>query len=118
MQEVVASSASSVHKKVTFRAVAEWGIHELDAPLSIDLHLSGQRVIGVCSKQEVLAPCDRALMVAFVAGIRLRWPMWALLLAALAAIPLLATLPLEYWFRRRGLLSRATVVAATDVGLR
>jgi integral membrane protein len=42
--------------------------------------------------------------VAFVAGARLRWPMWALLLAVLAAIPPLATLPLELWFRRRGLL--------------
>lgn len=45
--------------------------------------------------------------VAFVAGARLRWPMWALLLAVLAAIPPLATLPLDYWFRRRGLLSSA-----------
>lgn len=43
--------------------------------------------------------------VAFVAGARLRWPMWALLVAVLAAIPPLATLPVEYWFRRRGLLS-------------
>ncbi|MGY0612437.1 MULTISPECIES: DUF3817 domain-containing protein [unclassified Luteimonas] len=51
------------------------------------------------------------VVVAFVAGVRLRWPMWALLLAVLAAIPPLATLPLEYWFRRRGLLSGAATPA-------
>jgi len=44
------------------------------------------------------------LVVAIGAGARLRWPVWALLLAVLAAIPPLATLPLEYWYRRRGLL--------------
>jgi integral membrane protein len=43
--------------------------------------------------------------VAVVVGVRLRWPLWALLLALLAAIPPLATLPLEIWYRRRGLLS-------------
>jgi integral membrane protein len=47
--------------------------------------------------------------IAVVAGIRLRWPVWALLLAVLAAVPPLATLPLEYWFRRRGLLSATAV---------
>lgn len=45
------------------------------------------------------------IVVAVVAGARLRWPMWALLVALLAAIPPLLTLPVEYWFRRRGLLS-------------
>jgi integral membrane protein len=45
------------------------------------------------------------LGVAIFAGARLRWPMWALLVALLAAIPPLLTLPVEYWFRRRGLLS-------------
>lgn len=45
------------------------------------------------------------LVAAIVAGARLRWPAWALLLAILAAIPPLATLPLERWFRRRRLLS-------------
>ena len=35
---------------------------------------------------------------------RLRWPMWALLVALLAAIPPLVTWPVEWWFRRRGLL--------------
>ncbi|SBV37040.1 Inner membrane protein [uncultured Stenotrophomonas sp.] len=39
------------------------------------------------------------------AGIRQRWPLWALLLALLAAVPPLVTVPLEWWFRRRGLLS-------------
>ncbi len=54
------------------------------------------------------------VVVAFVAGARLRWPMWALLVAVLAAIPPLVTLPLEYWFRRRGLLSQAVI--AKDPG--
>lgn len=43
-------------------------------------------------------------VVAIVAGISLRWPWWATLLAALAAVPPLVTFPLEIWFRRRGLL--------------
>ena len=38
-------------------------------------------------------------------GMRLRWPMWALLAALLAAVPPLLTWPVEWWFRRRGLLS-------------
>ncbi|TDK23473.1 DUF3817 domain-containing protein [Luteimonas aestuarii] len=54
--------------------------------------------------------------VAVVAGARLRWPLWALLVAVLAAIPPLLTLPVEYVFRRKGLLSapplRATPQAA------
>lgn len=45
------------------------------------------------------------LVVAFVAGARLKWPGWALLLAVLAAVPPLVTVPLEFWYRRRGLLS-------------
>lgn len=44
-------------------------------------------------------------VVAIVAGIRLRWPWWATVLAVLASIPPLVTLPLEMWYRRRGLLS-------------
>jgi len=52
------------------------------------------------------------IVVAFIAGARLRWPMWALLLAVLAAIPPLVTLPIEYWFRRRGLLSAADETSA------
>jgi integral membrane protein len=43
--------------------------------------------------------------VAIFAGARLRWPMLALLVALLAALPPLLTLPVESWFRRRGLLS-------------
>ena len=39
-------------------------------------------------------------------GARLRWPGWALLLALLAAIPPLVTIPLEMWFRRSGRLSK------------
>lgn len=45
------------------------------------------------------------LAVALVAALRLRWPWWAWLLAILAALPPLATLPLERWYRRRGLLA-------------
>jgi len=54
------------------------------------------------------------VVVAFVAGARLRWPAWALLSAVLAAIPPLVTLPLEYWFRRRGLLCAAPATADQD----
>jgi len=60
------------------------------------------------------------LAVAIGAGARLRWPLWALLLAILAAIPPLVTLPLEYWYRRRGLLfapDRAGVGAGVETGL-
>ncbi|RZA19515.1 MAG: DUF3817 domain-containing protein [Lysobacteraceae bacterium] len=42
--------------------------------------------------------------VTLVAATRLRWPGWALLLALLAAVPPLVTVPLEMWFRRKGLL--------------
>lgn len=45
------------------------------------------------------------LAVAIVAAWRLNWPLWAILLAILAAIPPLMTLPLEVWFRKRGLLA-------------
>ena len=36
---------------------------------------------------------------------KLRWPLWAMLVALLAAIPPLVTVPVEIWFRRAGLLS-------------
>lgn len=42
------------------------------------------------------------VVVAVLAAVRLRWPWWA---AVLAAVPPLVTLPLEWWFKRRGLLS-------------
>ncbi len=45
------------------------------------------------------------IVIAVLAGHRLRWPLWAMLLALFAAIPPLLTLPLEIWFKRRGLLS-------------
>lgn len=54
------------------------------------------------------------LATAFVAGARLRWPLWAMLLAVLAAIPPLVTLPLELWFRRRGLLSAPATAAPVE----
>ena len=44
------------------------------------------------------------LVVAILAARAFRWPWWAWLLAVLAAIPPLATLPVEFLLRRRGLL--------------
>lgn len=43
--------------------------------------------------------------VSLYAWVKLRWPLWAVLLALLAAVPPLVTVPLEMWFRRIGLLS-------------
>ena len=40
-----------------------------------------------------------------LSALRLRWPWWATLLAVLAAVPPLVTVPLEMGFRRMGLLS-------------
>lgn len=45
------------------------------------------------------------LGVTLFAASRLRWPWWAMLLAVLAAVPPLVTLPLEWWFRRQGWLA-------------
>lgn len=44
--------------------------------------------------------------VALLVGMRQRWPLWALVVALLAAIPPLVTVPLELWFRRIGLLGQ------------
>lgn len=44
--------------------------------------------------------------VTALSALRLRWPWWATLLALLAAVPPLVTVPLEMWFRRIGLLAR------------
>ncbi len=44
------------------------------------------------------------LVVTLVSAVRLRWPWWAWILALLAAVPPLVTVPLEIWFRRIGLL--------------
>lgn len=51
------------------------------------------------------------VVVAVFAAARLRWPWWAALLAVLAAVPPLVTLPLEWWFRRRGLLAEPALRA-------
>ena len=40
-----------------------------------------------------------------LSALRLRWPWWAALLAMVAAVPPLVTVPLEMGFRRLGLLS-------------
>jgi integral membrane protein len=45
------------------------------------------------------------VVVTVMAAVRLRWPVWAALLAVLAAVPPLVTIPLEIWFKRAGLLS-------------
>ena len=45
------------------------------------------------------------LVVTLGVAHRLKWPLWAAVLALLAAIPPLVTWPLEVWFKRRGLLS-------------
>ncbi len=48
------------------------------------------------------------VVVTLYAWGKLRWPLWALLLALVAAVPPLVTVPLEMWFRRIGLLSPRT----------
>jgi len=45
------------------------------------------------------------VVVTVLTGVRQRWPVWALALAIVAAVPPLVTVPLEIWFRRIGLLS-------------
>ncbi len=44
------------------------------------------------------------VVVTVMAAVRLRWPLWATLVAALAAIPPLVTILMEIWFKRRGQL--------------
>lgn len=44
------------------------------------------------------------VLVTILAALILRWPGWVAVLAILAAIPPLVTLPLEIWMRRTGLL--------------
>jgi integral membrane protein len=44
------------------------------------------------------------VVVTVLSALRLRWPWWAALLALVAAVPPLVTVPLEIWFRRIGLL--------------
>ena len=44
------------------------------------------------------------VVVTVMAAVRLRWPIWVTLLALLAAVPPLVTVPMEIWFKRRGLL--------------
>ena len=46
------------------------------------------------------------VVVSVLAAVRLRWPWWALLVALLAAVPPLVTVPVEIWFRRIGLLGK------------
>lgn len=46
------------------------------------------------------------LVMTIIAAISLRWKWWVALLALLAAIPPLVTVPLEIWLRRTGRLHR------------
>ena len=50
------------------------------------------------------------VVVTVLAALRLRWPWWATLIAVLAAVPPLVTIPLEIWFKRRGMLGQAPAV--------
>ena len=53
--------------------------------------------------------CIPALLLAvttLVAAVSLRWKWWVALLALLASVPPLVTLPLEIWLRRTGRLAR------------
>lgn len=45
------------------------------------------------------------VVMTLVAATRLQWPLWATLVAIVAAVPPLVTIPMEIWFKRRGLLS-------------
>lgn len=45
------------------------------------------------------------VIVTVMAAVRLRWPWWAALIAVLAAVPPLVTIPMEIWFKRGGLLA-------------
>ncbi|MCD9088254.1 DUF3817 domain-containing protein [Stenotrophomonas sp. SY1] len=45
------------------------------------------------------------VVVTLYAWGKLRWPLWAMGVALVAAVPPLVTVPLEMWFRRIGLLS-------------
>ncbi len=45
------------------------------------------------------------IVITVLAMVSLRWPLWAALLAMLAAVPPLVTIPMEIWFKRRGFLS-------------
>lgn len=49
------------------------------------------------------------VVITVLAAVRLRWPLWAILVAVLAAVPPLVTIPMEIWFKRRGLLSDPAV---------
>ncbi len=47
------------------------------------------------------------VVVTVLAALRLRWPWWATLIALVAAVPPLVTIPLEIWFKKRGMLTEA-----------
>lgn len=55
--------------------------------------------------------------VTFIAALRLRWPLWATLIAVLAAVPPLVTIPMEMWFKHRGLLSDPAARQAASASL-
>ncbi|PPG37456.1 hypothetical protein C5C17_17795 [Pseudoclavibacter sp. RFBA6] len=51
------------------------------------------------------------IVIAITAAVILRWRWWVAILALLAAIPPLVTVPLEMWMRRRGHLAASRVSA-------
>lgn len=55
------------------------------------------------------------VVVTVMTMVRLRWPVWAALVALLAAVPPLVTVPMEIWFKRRGLLSEPATRAGKGV---
>ena len=54
------------------------------------------------------------LIVTITAAVILRWRWWIALLAVLAAIPPLVTIPLEIWLARRGDLAPRRTRTATE----
>lgn len=54
------------------------------------------------------------VVVAAVAAIRLRWRPGTVVLAMIAAVPPLATVPLEIWMRRTGRLTRRADTPAPE----
>lgn len=53
------------------------------------------------------------VVITITAAIRLKWRWYVTILALVAAIPPLVTIPVEMWLRRTGRLSTARVTAGT-----
>lgn len=69
-------------------------------------YVSGTTEIGVWLFGRLHGAAFISYVIAcLLCSAKLRWPWWATALAFLSAIPPLVTLPLEIFFKRRGLLS-------------